>query len=181
VPTPDRERLLAAVDAFPDAVADVLRATDALRIARSYATSDAYFFIGNGRGYPVAMEGALKFKEITYEHAEGFPAGELKHGPLALVTQDTPLFVVVTGEGDERTLQNATEAAARGADIVTVGPDSAAVRDVATRHLDVPALHPAVTGLLANVHLQLIAYHTADRLGRSIDKPRNLAKSVTVE
>ena len=177
----DVAELIEALQSLPEDLEYVLYTNRAAELARDYTDANAYFFIGHGLGCPVALEGALKFKEITYEHAEGFPAGELKHGPLALVTSNTPVFAILTGENDERTLNSAKEAEARGAPVVTVGPDSSQDFDVGTDHLSVPDTHPVVAGLLANVHLQLISYHTADLLDRSIDKPRNLAKSVTVE
>ncbi len=180
-PAFDREALLEGLESLPENLETLLYRNEAAETATQYEDANAYFFIGSGLGYPVAKEGALKFKEITYEHAEGFASGELKHGPLALVTPETPVFAVLTGHDDERTLTNATEAAARGAPVITVGPESSEDLNVGDEHLQIPETHPIVAGLLANVHLQLISYHTADLLGRSIDKPRNLAKSVTVE
>jgi glucosamine--fructose-6-phosphate aminotransferase (isomerizing) len=151
-------------------------------LAERYTGRDAYFFIGRGLAAPVALEGALKFKEITYEHAEGFAASELKHGPLALVTEETPVIAVFTGKHVTKTLNNVEEVRARGAPVIGVGgTDLDAVAGEVDEYVPIPAAHPDVSGLLANVQLQLVAYHIADRLGRSIDKPRNLAKSVTVE
>ncbi|WP_410764622.1 glutamine--fructose-6-phosphate transaminase (isomerizing) [Haloferax sp. DFSO60] len=145
--------------------------------------SDAYFFIGRGYNAPVALEGALKFKEITYEHAEGFPAGELKHGPLALVTENTPVFALVTGDdaAARKTLGNIKEVQARGAPVVVITDGVLEVERFADAVLRVPKTDGLVGPLLVNVQLQLIAYEMAAHLGREIDKPRNLAKSVTVE
>ncbi|ELZ81359.1 glutamine--fructose-6-phosphate transaminase (isomerizing) [Haloferax larsenii] len=145
--------------------------------------SDAYFFIGRGYNAPVALEGALKFKEITYEHAEGFPAGELKHGPLALITDETPVFAVVTGDDEaaRKTLGNIKEVQARGAPVVAVTDGVLEVERFADEVLRVPETDGNLGSLLANVQLQLVAYEMAASLGRPIDKPRNLAKSVTVE
>ena len=173
-------------DALSDVPGDVQRLLDssnAASVAEAYLDSDAYFFIGRNTCYPVALEGALKFKEITYEHAEGFAASELKHGPLALVTENTPVFALFTGDSnDTKTLGNAKEVQARGAPVVAVGSEnSREALEQADHVLWVPDTHPTVTGILANVQLQLVAYHAANKLGRSIDKPRNLAKSVTVE
>jgi len=180
-PPADLESLLPAVESMPSALDEVLESSDAATIARRYDDSQSYFFIGRGLGYPVALEGALKFKEITYEHAEGFASGELKHGPLALVTPDTPVFAVFTGQEDEKTLKNAEEAQTRGAPVVAVCPDEHPAVGVTDEHLAIPDTDPKLAGLLANVQLQLVSYHAADLLGRPIDKPRNLAKSVTVE
>ncbi|WP_440765747.1 glutamine--fructose-6-phosphate transaminase (isomerizing) [Natronorubrum sp. DTA7] len=180
-PAEDRETMLEELKDLPEHVEQVLEATDAESLARDTVDSKSYFFIGNGLGHSVALEGALKFKEITYEHAEGFAAGELKHGPLALVTDETPVFAVATGSGDGKTKTNAIEAQTRGAPIVAVSPDDHPLTDVAEVHLSIPDTHPVWAGLLANVQLQLVSYHAADLLERPIDKPRNLAKSVTVE
>ena len=170
------------ISSLPDDVETVVNDGGAARLAERYADADSYFFIGRGVGYPVALEGALKFKEITYEHAEGFAAGELKHGPLALVTPSTVIVAVFTGRNDERTLHNVREAQSRGAPIVGVGPASATeIRNAVDEYLEIPDTDPELAGILANVHLQLLAYHAADLRGRAIDKPRNLAKSVTVE
>ncbi|ADB63739.1 glucosamine/fructose-6-phosphate aminotransferase, isomerizing (plasmid) [Haloterrigena turkmenica DSM 5511] len=180
-PSADLETLLPDLAAMPDAIDDLLAETDAEAIAERYHGSRSYFFIGRGLGFPVALEGALKFKEITYEHAEGFASGELKHGPLALVTPDTPVFAIFTGQEDEKTLKNAEEAQTRGAPVIAVCPEGHRAVDVADAHLEIPETDADLAGLLANVQLQLVSYYAADLLDRPIDKPRNLAKSVTVE
>ncbi len=173
-------------EALSNVPGDVQRLLDdfaAETVAETYLDSDAYFFIGRHTCYPVALEGALKFKEITYKHAEGFAASELKHGPLALVTDQTPVIAVFSGaDDDSKTLSNVKEVQARGAPVIAVGSESS--RDAleqADDTLTIPQTHPAIAGILANVQLQLLAYHAANKLGRAIDKPRNLAKSVTVE
>ncbi|WP_435075048.1 glutamine--fructose-6-phosphate transaminase (isomerizing) [Halorubrum sp. HHNYT27] len=176
----DADELVADLMELPDAVEHILQTSDTARLAREFLHSDSYFFIGRGLGCSVAKEGALKFKEITYEHAEGFASGELKHGPLALVTSKTPVFAVCT-EDNQKTVTNAKEAQARGAPIVAISPPDHSIVDTADEHLYVPDLHSVCTNLLANVQLQLLSYHSATELGRAIDKPRNLAKSVTVE
>ncbi|ACV48156.1 MULTISPECIES: glutamine--fructose-6-phosphate transaminase (isomerizing) [Halomicrobium] len=170
-----------ALAALPDGVRTVVESDDVRSVARQFRDSDAYFFVGRGTGHPVALEGALKLKEITYEHAEGFAAGELKHGPLALVTERTPVFAIDTGHNTEKVASNAEEIRSRGGPVVAVGPADSPLGDRADAHLPVPDTDPALTGVLANVHLQLLAYHVAAELDRPIDKPRNLAKSVTVE
>ncbi|WP_435159769.1 glutamine--fructose-6-phosphate transaminase (isomerizing) [Haladaptatus sp. DFWS20] len=180
-PPEDKGELLRELEALPQNVEKVLESTEAKRIASRYTGSQSFFFIGRGLNNAVAKEGALKFKEITYEHAEGFASGELKHGPLALVTPDTPIFALFNGENDQKTLQNAEEAQARGAPIVAVANANHPSADIADSFLEIPDTHPVWSGLLANVQLQLVSYHAARNLGRPIDKPRNLAKSVTVE
>jgi len=166
---------------FPGAVQQVLDAEPQIEaLAETYADADWYFFIARAAGYPVALESALKLKEISYVHAEGFPAGELKHGPLALVTGDTVGFAVLTAGADpEQTAHNVQEVKSRGADVVAVTSDPDRLEDVDAT-IPVPAID-TLEPVLANVALQLFAYHVADHLDRPIDKPRNLAKSVTVE
>jgi len=174
--------LLSSLAALPDDVQQILDEPVAESVAAAYRDAESYFFIGRGVAHPVALEGALKFKEITYDHAEGFSAAELKHGPLALVTENTPVFAVFTGRNDTKTLHNAKEVSARDAPIVAVTADgNAEIGDYADHVLRIPDTHRDVAGILANVQLQLVSYAAADELSRAIDKPRNLAKSVTVE
>ncbi|MFC6716059.1 glutamine--fructose-6-phosphate transaminase (isomerizing) [Natrialbaceae archaeon GCM10025810] len=170
------------VRALPDQIQQVLDESPARAVAETYADADAYFFIGRGYNAPVALEGALKLKEISYTHAEGFAAGELKHGPLALVTERTPVFALVTsGSSAAKTLGNVKEVEARGAPVVAVTDIPNEVGQAVDDVLEVPSAGPRFTPILANIQLQLVAYWIAHRLGRSIDKPRNLAKSVTVD
>ncbi|MFB6107049.1 MAG: glutamine--fructose-6-phosphate transaminase (isomerizing) [Halobacteriaceae archaeon] len=181
-PADDRAGLLSSLAGLPAAAEAVLEGDAVAPLARRYLDREGVFFLGRGYGLPVALEGALKFKEITYGHAEGFPAGELKHGPLALVTRETPVFAVFTGAHDAKMANNVREVAARGAPVVAVGPEDAlAGLSAPEETLTVPQAHPAVAGVLTNLHLQLLAYHVAAEHGREIDKPRHLAKSVTVE
>jgi len=179
----DAREVIGALRDLPGQVQEVLDTSGAQDVAETYMGSDAYFFIGRGLQYPVALEGALKMKEITYEHAEGFAAGELKHGPLALVTSGTPVFAVVTGDDEQasKTIGNVKEVEARDAPVIAVTDGMSDVERYADHVMRVPATHPRTAAVLANVQLQLVSYHTAAKLGRSIDKPRNLAKSVTVE
>ena len=180
-PRDDLEELLTSLERIPDHIDRVIDSSRAEELAMGLLDYDAYFFIGRGMSRPVALEGALKFKEITYEHAEGFASGQLKHGPLALVTPETPIIGLFTGEDAEQTITNAMEARTRGAEILGVGPAGGPGEAASDMYLTVPDTHPVCQNLLANIQLQLIAYHTAKELDRSIDKPRNLAKSVTVQ
>ena len=179
--------LLESVRKLPNAVQAVLDREDRVReVAREYADSDAFFFIGRKLGHPVALEGALKLKEISYDHAEGFPAGELKHGPLALVTEGTPVLALLTdGSRPHETLNNVKEVQARGAPVIgAMGTDDDGEASTGDGYVDVDLPVPetgALEPLVANVYWQLFAYHVADEKGRPIDRPRNLAKSVTVE
>ncbi|WP_324759687.1 glutamine--fructose-6-phosphate transaminase (isomerizing) [Haloarcula montana] len=181
--TDDTREVIAALRDLPGQVQSILDSSAAAEVAELYQDAAAYFFIGRGQQFPVALEGALKMKEITYKHAEGFAAGELKHGPLALVTEKTPVFAVVTGD-DERarkTVGNIKEVEARDAPVVAVTDGQNDAARYADEVLELPETHPRAAAVLANIHLQLVSYHTAALLGRPIDKPRNLAKSVTVE
>lgn len=177
----DLADLLVALADLPEQFERVLSETTAAFVADRYHQESAYFFIGRGPAHPVALEGALKFKEISYEHAEGFPAGELKHGPLALVTEETPVFVVFSGDEVKRTLGNVREVRARGAPVIGVASENDGIEGEVDELLSVPETHPSLQPLLANVQFQLVSYYVSDLLNRAIDKPRNLAKSVTVE
>jgi len=177
----DARSVLEDLRGLPGAVQQVLDEEERVReAAREYKDSEAFFFVGRALGVPVALEGALKLKEISYDHAEGFAAGELKHGPLALVTPETPVLAVLTGGARaEETMNNVTEAQTRGAPALGCVSEAEefGTLDASFEVPDVGVVEP----LVANVYLQLFAYHVANEKGRSIDKPRNLAKSVTVE
>ncbi|QIO20889.1 glutamine--fructose-6-phosphate transaminase (isomerizing) [Haloarcula sp. JP-L23] len=181
--TVDARDVITSLRELPGNVQRVLDESAAETVAEVYQDADAYFFIGRGYQHPVALEGALKMKEITYKHAEGFASGELKHGPLALVTEHTPVFAVVTGDGEQarKTVGNVKEVEARDAPVVAISDGQTDVARYADHVLELPETHPRAAAVLANTHLQLLSYHTAALLGRNIDKPRNLAKSVTVE
>jgi glucosamine--fructose-6-phosphate aminotransferase (isomerizing) len=174
---------VSALRDLPGDVQAVLDESDAEAVAEEFVDAPSYFFIGRGVHFPVALEGALKLKEISYKHAEGFASGELKHGPLALVTEETPVFAVVTGDGPlaTKTIGNVKEVESRDAPVVAVTDGRSEVERYADHVLEIPEARPRTAAVLANVQLQLVAYHVADFLGRPIDKPRNLAKSVTVE
>ncbi|MDQ7078564.1 MAG: SIS domain-containing protein [Robiginitomaculum sp.] len=142
------------------------------------------FFIGRGVYYPLALEGALKLKEVTYLPAEGYAAGELKHGPIALIEEGTPVVVIApTDELMEKTISNVEEMAARGARVIAI-TDKAGAKHFTERasHTIVLPDMPGLTGpIVCAIPLQLLAYFTALKLGTNMDQPRNLAKSVTVE
>ncbi|WP_299236318.1 glutamine--fructose-6-phosphate transaminase (isomerizing) [Natronomonas sp.] len=180
--TPDRD-VVSALRDLPGDIQAVLDGSSAEAVAETYLDADAYFFIGRGLNYPVALEGALKMKEISYEHAEGFAAGELKHGPLALVTENTPVFATVVGDDElaRKTVGNIKEVEARNAPVVAVTDGESDAGRYADHTLEIPRTNRRTAAIVANVQLQLVSYHTAAKLGRPIDKPRNLAKSVTVE
>jgi glutamine---fructose-6-phosphate transaminase (isomerizing) len=141
-------------------------------------------YLGRGTSFPIALEGALKLKEISYIHAEGYAAGELKHGPIALVDENMPVIVIAPHDKVfEKTASNMQEVAARGGKLILVtdakGAKAAAGQALAT--LSLPNVAPEIAPLVYAVPVQLIAYHTAVHMGTDVDQPRNLAKSVTVE
>jgi glucosamine--fructose-6-phosphate aminotransferase (isomerizing) len=152
-------------------------------LAQRFADRSNFLYLGRGSLYPIALEGALKLKEISYIHAEGYPAGEMKHGPIALIDPDLPVLgLAPQGPWYEKILSNLQEVRAReGRLIVLATKGDAEVAEVADEVITIPVCHPDLTPVLAVVPLQLLAYHVAVRLGCDVDQPRNLAKSVTVE
>ena len=153
------------------------------RLAHDLAKARDVLYLGRGSSYPLALEGALKLKEISYIHAEGYAAGELKHGPIALIDEKVPVIVVAPAdELFEKTVSNMQEVAARGGKIILLSDaDKSRAGCALEAHIAVPTVHPFVNPLLYAVPVQLIAYHTAVFMGTDVDQPRNLAKSVTVE
>ena len=169
---------------LPHYVGQVLERRSAItKLANSLTQASSLFFIGRNLGYPIALEGALKLKEISYLHAEGYPAGELKHGPLALLSPQTPVIAIASQDHTHAKLvSNMEEVAARKAPLLVVAQegDADALR-LSEQVITLPASDSVLMPFTAGVALQLLAYHVADELGCDIDKPRNLAKSVTVE
>lgn len=154
------------------------------KIARKYGQSRDFLFLGRGPLYPVALEGALKVKEISYLHAEGYPAGEMKHGPIALITEETPVVMVLGHDGVnyEKCMSNLMEVESRGGRIIVItDTDNPALKDLAWEVVTLGEIPPLVFPIVATVPLQLLAYHIAVYRGTDVDQPRNLAKSVTVE
>jgi glucosamine--fructose-6-phosphate aminotransferase (isomerizing) len=178
-------RLVRALMETPRLVADALHSEPAIEaIANEIAHARDVLYLGRGVHYPVALEGALKLKEISYIHAEGYAAGELKHGPIALIDEATPVVVVAPHDSlFEKTLSNMQEVAARGGKIVLItdAAGAAAAGDVAKHVILAPACDPFIAPLVYSVPIQLLAYFTAVAKGTDVDQPRNLAKSVTVE
>jgi len=157
--------------------------TRIVKQAEWFKGAENAFFLGRYINYPTALEGALKMKEISYIHCEGYPAGELKHGPLALLTDKTPVVALVTKDHTyDKMLGNIGECAARGSPVLALVPEGD--REVAKytdRVIHYPEVPPLFSPIPMSVVLQLLAYHAAEMRGCPIDKPRNLAKSVTVE
>ncbi len=177
-------KLLGDLVALPHAVKDILAREAAVeRIARRYGKASDVLYLGRGVNYPVALEGALKLKEISYIHAEGYPAGEMKHGPIALINEQMPVVVLIPHDGVfGKTLSNLKEVESRGGRIIVVtDAPSPELEAMAADVLTVPQTNELLTPILLTVPLQLLAYHVAVYRGTDVDQPRNLAKSVTVE
>ncbi len=176
--------LIVGIKRLPGQIQKILNRKEAIKeCAIQFAESRDYFFIGRYLNFPVALEGALKLKEISYIHAEGYAAGELKHGPLALITEETPVVAIATkGHTYEKILSNIKEVKARDATVIAVADDDdTEIEKYVDVVLRVPSSHELLSPVLSSVVLQLLSYYTALAKGCSIDKPRNLAKSVTVE
>jgi glutamine---fructose-6-phosphate transaminase (isomerizing) len=183
----DAERgrqLVSDLVALPAAVKDVLSREKTLeRVAKKYGNVSDLLYLGRGVNYPVALEGALKLKEISYIHAEGYPAGEMKHGPIALINEELPVVVLIPHDAVfQKTLSNLKEVESRGGRIIVVTDERTEdLEDVAWEVLTVPKTNELLTPILLTIPLQLLAYHVAVYRGTDVDQPRNLAKSVTVE
>ena len=180
----DGDRLVKEISRLPELVGKVLKGNDAIaKVAEKYAKADDMFFIGRGMLHPVALEGALKIKEVAYVHAEGYQAAELKHGPIALLSEKTPVVALLADiPGKEKTLGNVQECRARLAPVigvVTEGDEAAAA--AVSDALAIPETCAELSPIVTVAVLQLFAYHVARLRGCEIDQPRNLAKSVTVE
>jgi glutamine---fructose-6-phosphate transaminase (isomerizing) len=173
---------------LPHTVEQTIKASAAMeKVAERFYNRTDFLFLGRGINYPIALEGALKLKEISYIHAEGYPAGEMKHGPIALIDEQMPVVAIAPNDHVfEKMIGNVQEAKARGGSVIALTTDGdtrmAAVldpqRDVM---VSLPSTTPLLTPIVMTIPLQLLAYHIAVRRGCDVDQPRNLAKSVTVE
>jgi glucosamine--fructose-6-phosphate aminotransferase (isomerizing) len=178
-----REVLEALLHA-PEAMRETLANHDAvLEVAKRFQRNAHMLFLGRGLGFPTALEGALKLKEISYAHAEGYAAGEMKHGPIALIDENMPVVVVVPSDRHyEKTLSNLQEVRAREGQVIAVATTgNEQVRGLAQHVLQVPVVPDAISPLVTVIPLQLLSYYIADLKGTDVDQPRNLAKTVTVE
>ena len=169
---------------IPAMIREVLKVNDKIAdMARTFTYARNFLYLGRGYSYPVALEGALKLKEISYIHAEGYPAAEMKHGPIALVDSEMPTVVIApTDSLYDKIISNVRQVKARGGTVVAIitkGND--AMKDIADHCLEVPDVPECLTPLVVSVPLQLLAYYIAINKDRNVDQPRNLAKSVTVE
>ena len=184
IPHTEYEKYVAELSRIPAKMEKVLEQAGKIKdISRTFTYATNALYMGRGFNYPVALEGALKLKEISYIHAEGYPAAEMKHGPIALVDENMPvIFVATHHQLYKKILSNIQEVKARNGRIVAVVTEGdEAVRALSEATIEVPATLPAVAPLLSVLPLQLMAYYVAVFKGLNVDQPRNLAKSVTVE
>ena len=161
-----------------------MKENDAIEaIAKVYNQAKNCLYLGRGYNFPVALEGALKLKEISYIHAEGYPAAEMKHGPIALIDENMPVIVIATKKGHyDKIVSNIQEIKSRkGKIIAIVSQGDQTVKELADHVIEVPETLECLAPLLTTIPLQLLSYHIAVQLNRNVDQPRNLAKSVTVE
>lgn len=177
-------RLMTGLDNIPGLVERVLDNAGIIEhIAKKFAAADNALYLGRGYQFPVALEGALKLKEISYIHAEGYPAAEMKHGPIALIDEAMPVvFIATQDEVYEKVVSNIQEVKARGGQVLAVVTEGdTKVRALADHILEIPKVDDALAPLLTVIPMQLLSYHIALMRGCNVDQPRNLAKSVTVE
>lgn len=184
IPQSRYRQLLSELEAIPGKVETVLQSDEQIKyIADIYKDASNALYLGRGYSFPVALEGALKLKEISYIHAEGYPAAEMKHGPIALIDEEMPVFVIATkGASYEKVVSNIEEVKARkGKIIAIVTQGDTEVKKIADHTIEIPETDDCLVSLLSVIPLQLLSYHIAVMRGCNVDQPRNLAKSVTVE
>src|SRR6202000_434877 len=175
---------LTELNQIPELVEKALKSIDHVKeIAETIKDSTNCLFLGRGSSFPVALEGALKLKEISYIHAEGYPAAEMKHGPIALIDEEMPVvFIATKNSSYEKVVSNIQEVKARkGKVIAIVSEGDVDVKHMADYVIEIPQTNEAFVPLVATIPLQLLSYHIAVMRGCNVDQPRNLAKSVTVE
>ena len=178
------EEVVKELSVIPDKIQEVLKLNEKIaNLSRIFTYAHNFIYLGRGYSYPVAMEGALKLKEISYIHAEGYPAAEMKHGPIALVDSDMPVVAIATHNAMyEKVLSNIQEIKARkGRVIALVTKGDETISRIADEVIELPETLECLEPLLATIPLQLLAYHIAVCKNKNVDQPRNLAKSVTVE
>ena len=177
-------KIVKGLSEIPEKIREVLNTNDKVAdLARTFTYAHNFLYLGRGYSYPVALEGALKLKEISYIHAEGYPAAEMKHGPIALIDSDMPVVVIATHNAMyEKVLSNIQEIKARqGRVIALVSKGDTTISQIADEVIELPDVQECLEPLVATIPLQLLAYHVAVCKGKNVDQPRNLAKSVTVE
>ena len=176
--------IVKSMQELPELVEKTLQLSDQIAgIAQKYVKANNFLYLGRHFNYPVAMEGALKLKEISYIHAEGYPAAEMKHGPIALIDENMPVVVIAPKDAlFDKVISNVREIKARGGKVIAISTEDCHPLDEIADHLiKVPKTIPMLMPIVTCVPLQLLAYHIAVLRGNDVDQPRNLAKSVTVE
>jgi glucosamine--fructose-6-phosphate aminotransferase (isomerizing) len=184
VPEADYQEIVKELSEIPAKMKEVLKLNERIAdLSRTFTYARNFLYLGRGFSYPVALEGALKLKEISYIHAEGYPAAEMKHGPIALIDSDMPVVVIATHNNMyEKELSNIQEIKARkGRVIALVSKGDDTIAKIADEVIELPDTLECLEPLIATIPLQLMAYHVAVCKGKNVDQPRNLAKSVTVE
>jgi glucosamine--fructose-6-phosphate aminotransferase (isomerizing) len=184
IPSNRFNRILFELNSIPEKVEEVLKSDEQIKfIADIYKDASNALYLGRGINFPVALEGALKLKEISYIHAEGYPAAEMKHGPIALIDEEMPIFVIATKDASyEKVVSNIQEVKARkGKVIAIVTKGDTEVKAIADHVIEIPETDDVLVPLIATIPMQLLSYHIAVMRGCNVDQPRNLAKSVTVE
>ena len=182
--TTDYRQIITELELIPGKVEKVLQTNKQIEeIAMEFKDVSNFLYLGRGYNFPVALEGALKLKEISYIHAEGYPAAEMKHGPIALIDDEMPIVVIATKKGNyEKVVSNIQEVKARGGRLIAIVTEGdTTVKELADYCIEIPNCFEELTPLLTNIPLQLLSYHIALMRGCNVDQPRNLAKSVTVE
>ena len=177
-------KIISELECLPKKIREILKTSEEIKkMAKKLVDSKTFLYLGRGANFPVALEGALKLKEISYIHAEGYPAAEMKHGPIALVDKNVPVvFIAPQGQTYQKILSNMEEIKARGGNIVAViNKDDEKIKKLTKNIIKIPEACDELTPILSVLPLQLLAYYVADLKGIDVDKPRNLAKSVTVE
>ena len=180
----DYRQIIRELELIPEKVERVLKTNDQIEaIAKEFKDATNFLYLGRGYNFPVALEGALKLKEISYIHAEGYPAAEMKHGPIALIDAEMPIVVIATKKGNyDKVVSNIQEVKARGGRLIAIVTEGdKTVKELADYCIEIPNCFEELTPLLSNIPLQLLSYHIALLRGCNVDQPRNLAKSVTVE
>jgi glucosamine--fructose-6-phosphate aminotransferase (isomerizing) len=177
-------RIIQELEKLPETIKTVLKSNPIVEsISEKYLDADNFLYLGRGYNFPIALEGALKLKEISYIHAEGYPAAEMKHGPIALIDENMPVVVIATRKGNyHKVVSNIMEIKARGGQIIAVVSEGdIEIEKLADHIIKIPDCDELIAPILANIPLQLLSYHIANKKGCNVDQPRNLAKSVTVE
>lgn len=184
IPKSYYHQLLEGLEKIPAKVKEALECDNQIKkLATKFINTNHTLYLGRGYNFPVALEGALKLKEISYIHAEGYPAAEMKHGPIALIDENMPVVVIATRKGNyHKVVSNIMEIKARGGKIIAVVSEGdEEIEQLADHIIEIPDCHELIAPIIANIPLQLLSYHIANKKGCDIDQPRNLAKSVTVE